>query len=91
MSIKIGNYEFEGPFRATADLRNQSGVYAILGWNFVNGKWKVIDIGWSKHVRSRVENHDREDYWKKQNYATLNCAAYYCDSYSCLRVPNKKR
>jgi hypothetical protein len=29
MSIKIGNYSFEGPFADPASLKNVSGVYAV--------------------------------------------------------------
>ncbi len=77
--IEIGSYDFEGPFKNTSNLETQSGVYAILGRNSVNEDWGVIDIGESVNVRYRVENHDRAGCWKEQNYAILNCAAYYCN------------
>ena len=78
MSIKIENYDFEGPFDDTSDLRNESGVYAILGRNSVNEDWDVVDIGESGDVKKRVENHDRKNCWEAQNYTILNYAAYYC-------------
>ena len=45
MSITIGNYSFEGPFGNTADLRNNSGVYAILSRRTNADRYTVIDIG----------------------------------------------
>lgn len=58
MSITFSNYTFEGPYAISADLKNQSGTYVILGKNS-NGKWNVIDVGESDTVRERIENHDR--------------------------------
>lgn len=58
MSIRIGKYNFEGPNSSPSSLRNISGVYAILGSK--GGKNFVADVGESKEVRERVENHDRE-------------------------------
>ncbi len=78
MSIKIGDYNFDGPFDSTSDLRHKSGVYAILGRDSEDKKWQVVDIGESKDVKDRVENHDREDCWEAQDYEILGYAAYFC-------------
>ena len=80
MCIKIGNYNFEGPFDSIYGLENKPGVYAILGWNPVDKVWEVVDIGRSRDVESRVRTHDREDCWEEQGYTTLSCAAFYCDA-----------
>ena len=81
MSIKIGDYDFEGPFYLTSSLRHASGVYAILGRDSANDRWNIVDIGESRDVKSRVENHDRKDCWEEQNYSTLGYAAYYCPAH----------
>lgn len=44
MNMKIGNYNFEGPFASSSDLKNESGVYAILGINSGN-KRTVVNVG----------------------------------------------
>ncbi len=90
MTIQIGKYNFEGPFESTSALREQSGVYAILGGNG-NGTWKVIDIGESQGVRSRVESHDREDCWKRQRHPRLAYAAYYCNAQERMRIEQELR
>ena len=82
MSIDIGVYNFEGPFDSTSGLKNESGVYAILGRHSINDCWDIIDIGESGDVKSRVENHDREDCWNAQGYTSLSYAAYYCPKLS---------
>ena len=79
MSINIGDYNFEGPFASTSNLRNESGVYAILGRASVDDDWNVVDIGKSEDVKDRVEDHDRKDCWEEQGYTILNYAACYCN------------
>ena len=78
MNIGMGRYSFEGPFDSTSDLRNESGVYAILGRHTIHHTWKAVDIGESEDVKKCVENHDRKYRWKTIGYALLSYAAYYC-------------
>jgi hypothetical protein len=75
MSIKIGNYTFNGPYTSTANLEDRSGVYAILCQK--EGKNYVVDVGESATVKSRVDSHDREDCWKRNCNGTLAMAVYY--------------
>lgn len=91
MTIKIGNYNFEGPFTDTASLKNQSGVYAVLCNSGQGGNQSVVDIGESGEVRDRVENHDREDCWRRNCSGTLAFAAYYCDAGSRVRIESELR
>ena len=44
MSIKIGSYEFEGPYTSTSSLQDRAGIYAILTLSWSN-KYEVVDIG----------------------------------------------
>ena len=91
MSINIGNYNFEGPYTSTTSLKNQSGVYVILGRNSQNQNWNVLDVGESARVKDRVDNHDRSDCWKRQGYSTLAAAAYYCNEQQRMRVEQELR
>lgn len=79
MSIKIGNYNFEGPFSSTTSLKMQSGVYVILGRNSATGNWTVVDIGESGSVRERIENHDRAPCWRNRGYQEIAVAVFYCN------------
>jgi hypothetical protein len=88
MAIKIGKYNFDGPFGNTANLKNQSGVYAIL--NNTGTNRNVIDIGESATVRDRVENHDRSDCWKRHG-RTLEVAALYCSAHDRMRIEKELR
>ncbi|MCY3675313.1 MAG: hypothetical protein OXH65_07660 [Paracoccaceae bacterium] len=85
MSIKIGNYNFEGPFGSSSNLKDQSGVYAILGNNSGNN-WDLVDVGESFQVKYRVENHERKMCWKQQDYANLKIAVFYTDENSRMRI-----
>jgi hypothetical protein len=90
VTIKIGNYNFEGPYSNEWQLKDQSGVYAILGGNG-SESWKVVDIGESEQLRTRVAGHDRSDSWKRQRHATLACAALYCSAQDRMRVEKELR
>jgi hypothetical protein len=89
MSITIGNLSFEGPFSGSAQLRGQSGVYAILGRD--TGNWIVVDVGESGNVQERVANHDRRTQWQGCGHATLSVAAYYCDAATRMTVEKQLR
>jgi len=76
MSIKIGKYSFEGPYTSTANLKDKSGVYAILCKE--NGdKYNLVDVGESATVKSRVKTHERSDCWRRNCHRTLAVAVYY--------------
>ncbi|VAX07676.1 hypothetical protein MNBD_GAMMA26-1407 [hydrothermal vent metagenome] len=91
MSIKIGNYNFEGPFTSVNQLKKQSGVYVVLGRNSSAERWNVLDVGESENVHDRVENHDRADCWKKQGYSSIAVAAYYCNEQQRMRIEKELR
>ena len=90
MTITIGNYNFEGPYYNESQLKDQSGVYVILGGNG-SAAWKVIDIGESEQLRTRVAAHDRSDSWKRQRHATLVCATLYCGETDRMRIERELR
>ena len=77
MSIEIAGYRFEGPYESTSDLENRSGVYSILTPTG-NSRYKIIDVGESATVRTRVEGHDRKSCWRRNaNNGQIRYAAYY--------------
>jgi hypothetical protein len=90
MAIQIGKYNFEGPYSDASSLRDQSGVYAILGSDG-SSPWNVVDVGESDQVRTRVMNHDRSDCWKRQRHARLAYAAYYCNESDRMRIEQELR
>ena len=90
--MKIGNYEFEGPFpiEQTWQVQNRSGVYVILTGT-LNNRYKVLDVGESESLRDRIENHDREDCWRRNRQAGLYVAVLYCDEQSRMRIEEDLR
>jgi hypothetical protein len=76
MSITIGKYNFDGPYTTTDNLYDRSGIYAILDKRN-DGKYYPIDVGESATVKTRVENHDRQESWKSNQQGTLTVAVYY--------------
>ncbi len=57
----LKNLNAEGPYTTIDSLKEQSGVYVILGRNFNYQNWTVLDVGESATVKSRVTYHDRQN------------------------------
>lgn len=88
MAINIGNYTFDGAYSSPTFLDDKSGVYAVLG--ATAGGRKVLDIGESGWVRTRVQAHDRSTAWARQG-VPLTYAALYCDEPSRMRIERELR
>ncbi len=77
MSIEISGYKFDGPYGSTSSLEDRSGVYSILTPTD-STHYKVIDVGESATVKTRVENHNRESCWRRNtNSGGLRYAVHY--------------
>lgn len=75
MGITVGKYNFEGPYTKISNLEDSAGVYAIHCYR--DEKYYLIDVGESATVKSRVENHDRADCWKRNCRGTLTISVLY--------------
>ena len=77
MSINLADYSFDGPYGSTQQLEDRAGVYAILAATEPN-RYRVVDVGESAAVRSRVAYHDRALQWRAAaGGAGLFCAVRY--------------
>lgn len=74
MSFQRWGYDFEGAFINPEQLRAQAGVYVI--WCEAE-TWKVLDVGESEDVKSRVANHERATCWRERCTGTLRYSATY--------------
>lgn len=90
MTIKIGNYNFDGPFGSTNSLRNESGVYAILGSNGPDQNI-VLDVGESSTLRDRVARHDRQNQWRQCGYRVLSVAVHYTNAVTRMLMERELR
>lgn len=80
MGIKLGNYQFQGPYTTTTSLENKPGIYAIHCLH--KNKYSLLDIGESAQVRSRVESHERMKCWQKNCEETITVSVYYTSHWS---------
>lgn len=78
--MNIGRYIFEGPFSSINQIREASGVYAVICSN--SGKQSVIDIGSSSQLKSRLSNHERRNCWISECREILAFAILYTPNYS---------
>lgn len=72
MSIKIANYEFDGPYQSLDKIKNQPGLYAIILQTEKNNF--LLDLGESENIKSKIESHERKNLWEK--YATQGNLVY---------------
>lgn len=73
MSIKFGECGLWGPVTDTDDLFDSSGVYVVLDARDYN---RVLDVGMSNSVKSRIENHDRRVQWH-QHARYFACVVFW--------------
>ena len=69
MTHTIAGHVFGGPYSSPSVLYSEPGVYVILCKT--NDSYKVLDVGESKNMKERVENHDRKDCWEKNCKGTI--------------------
>jgi hypothetical protein len=75
--VEIGSYNFEGPHTNTGLLRDDAGVYVILTLGQYSNTWIVIDVGESSQVKARIETHERQDCWQRNNEGTVAVGVLY--------------
>ncbi len=72
--IDLGGIHLAGPYSEAAKLPAEAGVYAVLDNR--NGNRVLIDVGYAKDVRQRVQEHDRKDCWERSARGKLEFAVY---------------
>lgn len=85
MSFDWHGYKWEGAFTDPNKLEDRSGIYAV--WCKTGESWKILDIGESHEVQTRVLNHDRAPQWAANCRGTLYYAAHYTPS---LQQPGRR-
>lgn len=93
MSLKVptqqGPLQFDGPHTSTASLLKQSGVYIIS--TVVNGLHRILDVGESEDIQSRINSHDRKDEWTPHISDRLYVSAFYCNAIERMAVESAVR
>jgi len=74
LTIKIGDYAFDGPFGSTDSIENKSGIYAIL--HYKEGEYYLLDIGESSQIKKELEEHDRKE-WEKNSNGAIEYSVIY--------------
>jgi len=75
MSIKLGKYSFTDPFASIDQIKDRSGIYAIVC--VADSEYFLLDVGESLKLRTRIENHDKKDCWTKHCNGKLTIYAHY--------------
>ena len=75
MTIKLGKYSFAGPSESIDEIKDRSGIYAIVCKK--DNEFFLLDIGESPKLRTRIENHDKKDCWVKNCKGQLTIYVHY--------------
>jgi hypothetical protein len=91
MSIKVGDYLFEGSYMAPGDLRNKPGLFLVT--EYLKGQHRILDLDESEAVRKSVEIHSRRDCWlqKSEKYELRVSVLYTPDLTAAQRVALEKK
>lgn len=65
VTLDIGDREFRCVPLTEADFIDQAAIYVILCVG-EKGKWRVLDVGQSGELGTRIESHDRRDCWEEE-------------------------
>jgi hypothetical protein len=76
MSVNLAGQKFEGPFLTTKPIREEPGVYLVVGAGD-DDQFKLVDAGESGNVRETVDNHSRRSCWDQFGFAKLAVAVCY--------------
>jgi len=82
MQIKLGQYNFEGPYDGARFMLEKPGVFAVLCKDIRNeGKFYILDVDESDTIRTCAMNHPRQVEWVKKSYGLgkLAVAVYYTE------------
>ena len=74
MTVKIGSYNFDGPFRSTDSIKDKSGIYAVL--HYKDGKCYLLDVDESSKMKTEIEEHNKKE-WEKKSEGQIDFSVYY--------------
>jgi hypothetical protein len=76
MAVTLADHTFEGPFLSTNPIREETGIYIVLGAG-EDGQFKLTDAGESDNVRQTVDNHSRRSCWDQFGFTKLAIGVCY--------------
>lgn len=86
MSNRFSESNFDGPYKGTSSIKDVSGVYVILTDND-----KVIDVGESHELKTRLNSHDRKNCWKREQGTKLETKVMYTDRANRTKLADRIR
>jgi hypothetical protein len=75
MSIQIKDYSFEGLYSLPSHLEEEPGVFVVFCQKYE--KNEIVDIDESENVKSRIEDNERYNCWRRNCESSLAYAVYY--------------
>ncbi len=84
LKIKLGKYQFDGPFNFLKGVRNTSGVYAVLCGK--GSKHQVLGLGESEAMRRAIHASKEVKCWKTNCKGYLMFATLVCNKTQRVKI-----
>lgn len=89
--INIGGYSFEGPYiLREKDFIDRAAVYAILCKDLSGNSYRLVYIGETEELETRLSGHNKKNCWENNCGSTLYVAIFYTPSDKYSREDRKK-
>jgi hypothetical protein len=88
--IEIEGYKFEGPYQTATSVKDISGAY-VIHYLRDDGKYERLDAGESEKLRSRLENHERQQCWISHARGSITYSVLYCSAENRVNIADRIR
>lgn len=80
MAIKVGGYDFHGPFKHLKMIDDRSGLFAVH--YYCTGNYYLLDIDHAGQLRSALREHSRQPEWERFRRGMLTFSVIYTETKS---------
>jgi hypothetical protein len=82
--LKLGNYEFEGPFLDANELEKSPGIFAVI--TVLSQSPVLVDIDSSENILEAVKMHPRKKAWQE-----ISGPVGYAFVVKCFKHDNREK
>lgn len=80
MAIKVGEFDFHGPFKHLKMIDDKPGVFAVH--YYYTGHYYLLDVDHADHVHSALQEHPRQPDWERFRRGMLTFSVMYTEKES---------
>jgi len=77
MPLEICDATFVGSYLSADPIKNEAGVFIVMGAKEGDEQFKIVDAGVAQDVRAAVSSEDRKSCWDKYGFTKYAVAVHY--------------